>query len=593
MKPHEETPSLLFRIKNCAKREPIALIFFITLIISLFAHLSFRNDHFQEADSAGTYQMIYEFPSSALRTTALFYPEGHIFSTSTAQKILGIPFVHSIRTKHLSSLSDEFIIDQLTKTSLTGAMRYAMIQVIAATPLPWTIQTFFALPLGSTYSAGTGLAYGLITGPSTSYEDFMSRTLALTTVLFHLSILLLFLTNKQIGVRPFGNATISMIALFSISMYTTGMSTSSAVWNLVTEFFWLWQLARLSGKPGLNKRISAITAILVFFNYLIFFFWAAYMLVRLVNDRVSAKKSVRAFWSWILGMIREQKIAIIAVAACGFLFYQSGQGFRGSTALADLPSHTYYILLNFTSWHTQSHTLNIIQFLFSLALAMSVVAFFFIKKDSAAQNQNTALVRQVLMGITVIYIIAVLLGILSYIPTRHMLFLAPILYIGAAGGLRHLKNHFESHFKQWHASVLIASFAILGFCAITVRQADARDLNARLIVNPVISTYGIYDSAYDLYYFFQDQGLAVDFVNPKNFEAGKTYMYVSHSEPFAKAYGEWITKYDISADIIWNEEIPQQVYFIAHNPDFEKLRYSRPNSLYQAAFKVNFIQAKH
>lgn len=583
----------------------LAYLFFAALLISWCMHVSFRNDHFQDVDSATVYQMMHEFPGAALRATALFYPEGSIFSTSTATEILKNPLVRSVKDKHLSSFSDEFIINQLAKTSLSGAVRFASIQAVASLGLPYPLQSFFSVPLSSTYSAGVGLVYGLVSGPDTSYEDFMSRTTVIVITLFHASMLLLFLINRRLGVSDLPNGLVSLIALFSISMYSSGMHLGSTVWNFASAFLWIFLVQKWKDSPQLGRNISWLTAGMVFFNYLIVFLWAAYMLVTLMRARTEArdigagteagvqrfgKLAVLTSWAW--NAIKSQKVALIFVGICGLAFYQSGQGFRGDATFAELPSYLYYIALNFTSWYTHSAALDALQFVLTAGLIACAAVFLKRKMPGGKignNNDGNDLVRLILLNFLALYCVAILFKVLSLLPTRHMLYLSPILFIGGAAGLDYvLKKRTEA--RALLQAALIFTMAVLGIACLFIRQNDARDMRPHIYTSDDIALYGIYDSSYDLYYYLKDAGLNAEFINPNSLETGKTYLYVSHSEPFKTALADWQNKMPITVETEWSRSAVQNVYFTAYNPNFKKLRFSRPNSLYQTKFKVTDIR---
>lgn len=585
------------------KESAVYFIFLIVLLISWCTHLSFRNDHFQDVDSATVYPMMHDFPESALRTTALFYPAGHIFSTSTAENIINQPIVRSMKDKYLSSFTDEFIINQLTKTSLPAAIRYAFIQATASVYLPFPILSFFSVPLTSTYSAGVGFIYGLITGVDTQYETFMSRTLVVTITLFHLTILLLFLINRRLNILDPINAVVCLIALFSISMYSSGLNLGSPIWNSASEYFWIWYLLKHKDSPNIDSQISHLTAILVFFNYLIVFLWVPYVLFRLkqtidLNPKGFAKATLRdKFLSvnkCIWNICKSQQIAIILIGICSITFFQPGQGFRGNASWAELPTYVYYIILNFTSWYTHNAVADIIQFILTLGLIYSALYFLFKKTSSETVNECDAknMTQQILLYFFYLYMLAVLFRVLSFIPTRHMLFLTPILFIGGAAGLHSLIRSRIEKVRIYIMMLLIVSLSMLGLTYLQIRRVDTQDLRPTIIISDDISIYGIYDLSHDLYYYLKEQGLATESINPNSFEAEKTYLFISHSEPFEVALRDWQTKFAIQTEVISSQEVVQPIYFMAYNPDFAKLRYGRPNNLYQTKFKVKGVQKK-
>lgn len=586
------------RLVSYTKKETVICLFFIVLALSLGTHLSFRNDHFQEVDSAGAYDIVYGFPASTLRFIAITYKPGSFLSQEQAQQILANETFKSVRTKYLGKFSDEFLLNQLTNSSALATFRYGATQAISMLHLPHPLQSFFAVGLGSTYSPGTGLVYGLFSGKNTSYDDFMSRSMVVSITVFHLAILLLFLINRRLGVRPIVNVFVSLAALFSISLYSSGIHVGSTVWNFATEFLWLWIVIRaarglsraeLMEDKAFLKKISIATGVLIFFNYLILLFWAALMLTLTRFDKTFLKQV------WF--KIKNQKIALLGIAFSAILFVQPGQGFRGATSLSDIPSNFYYIVLNFFSWFTHSSVVNIIQFIIGCVFIICAVYCFTSSKKISPQNQALNLVRPVLLTVFALFIILVLKQTLSVTPTRHILFLTPLLFIAAAVGIEYgssnlLTRFHTTRFQKTASIVFILIMVGAGFASISVRQKDAYDRTKQISVAADVKNVGIYDGSFNIYHQLKAKNVPVNFIDHRTFIPGETYLYVSQVEPFEFALGQWRTDYIVDVQVLDESTDITEAYFIAHNPDFETLRYSRPNNIYQTKFKVIKINKK-
>lgn len=331
--------------------------------------------------------------------------------------------------------------------------------------------------------------------------------------------------------------------------------------------------------------MSRLTAVLVFFNYLIIFLWIPYVLclfAQAIADfkTEEARKSLSTFRKGLFHVIRTQKVALVFISICGIIFFQSGQGFRGGVAWADFLSYIYYGLLNFTSWYTHSHIADAAQFI--LTLGLICLAFSFLAKKDVSR----AMPRQIFLYFLVLYAVALLFKVLSFLPTRHVLFLAPVLFISAAIGLDSFIGSKVNDVRLWLKVSFAVLFAVLGLFCLQVRRADVADLRPAILMSSDIPKYGIYDLSHDLYYYLKDNGKEVESINPAAFKVGEIYLFVSHSEPFNKVLEEWRIKFQMEAEVLWERQIVQPVYFIAYNPDFTKLRYSRPNNLFQTKFKV-------
>lgn len=578
--------NLFSKFINYFKKETLVSLFFIALICSWGVHISFRNEHFQEGDSSGTYSFIYEFPAATLRSTALSYPKGNFLSIEKAREILKNPTVKSIKSKYLKSFTDEFILDQLTKSSALATFRYALIQGVTLLQMPFPIQSFFATGLGSTYSSGVGLLYGLVGGKDGTYEDFMSRNMVISITLFHLAILLLFLILRKVGTSNFISVFVSLLAIFSISLYSSGIHIGSTVWNFTTELFWIWYLLKNIQSPKFLKKISWLSGVLIFFNYLILFFWLAFLMVTLKEKTIPF--SQRRLLRNALDLIREQWAAIILIGACAILFVQPGQGFRGQTHLIEIPKNIYYIILNFFSWYTHSPLIDAIQFGLGILFVFAGGYFIFRKQDTKERK----ILKNIIEVILILYVILVCIQTLSFTPTRHILFLFPIIYLSSGIGLNFLIEKINKPVSKYLQTIFLLSLIILGFTTIKIRQIDTLDRTKGIQIDNDISMIGIYDSSYNIYYTNLGSQIPVTFVNPKTFKTGETYLYVSQSEPFDFAYNEWLVKYHLVVEKVWEKSDITEAYFTAYNPDFKHSRYSRPNNFFQTKFKVISINQK-
>lgn len=576
------------------KKETLTVLFFIVILTSWVVHLSNRNEHFQECDSSGTYNILYEFPASTLRTTALLYPAGSFLSVEQANKILDNETVHSIIQKHLPSFSREFILNQLTESSALAIFRYGLIQATALAHFPFAIQSFFSMGLGSTYSSGVGFIYGLINGKDATYTEFMSNTMAVSITVFHLAILLLFLINRRLKVRTFINVAISLVALFSISIYSSGIHIGSTVWNFTTELFWIWFLLKNINHPKILSRISWASGILVFFNYLILFFWIALMVIFLFENlrqekkvlgNITLLKSLKTVWKLIL----RQKAAIILIGICGTLFFLPGQGFRGDLVISEIPRSIYYVVLNYFSWYTHSSMVNALQFAVGI-IFISFGVYFLLKKDSEDYDQETFITKRILINTVIIYILLVLIKTLSFAPTRHMLFLFPIIFIPAALGFEQVIKKINFGVPKYLQLFLMFGIVLLGFTAVHERMLDTYDRTKQINIDSDVEMIGIYDCSFNLYYKYKNQKAEVNFINPKTFKAGGTYLYLSQVGPIEDAYKEWSTKFDLKIDILSQNISITDAFFIANNPNFKNSRYSRPNNLFETKFKVVSIK---
>ena len=569
-----------------ASKEPLAVLFILALIFSLGWHEYHRNEHFQECDSAGIYNMLYDFPSSGLTYTAMSYSQGNFLSKKTAEKILKKQSVQKIRNTVFSKYSEEFLTDKLTKLNLLAVIRYGYIQGVNLLKLPHQLLGFFAIPLSSTYSAGPGLVYSMITGYNTPYEIVMSRILFVNILVFHLAVLLIFLIMRRMKIQSGISAIAASLFLYSISLYSAGYHSGSTLWIFSSEIFLLWIVVLYWGKNNFLQVISLTTAILVYFNYLIIFLWAAILITFLTAKLPDKEKSVTNILNGFWNILKSQKIAIFFILLCGVLFFQPGQSARGISNLHLLPKDFYYIVLNFFAFYTHQNLWNIFQFLLGVSI-IGITCLFLFKATPKLNPENSA-IKHILAWFLIIFLFLVLIKILNFVPTRHILFLSPVWIIGIALALEYYSR------QSWKIGITLIFILInlAGLMSILIRTLDAKDNTANIVLSSDIAEAGVYDCSYNLTNRSWKSSVPVDFINPKTFLDGKTYLYLSQVRPFSYAMKQWQEKFQITYGIISNKEINKQVYFTAFNPDLDHLLYSRPNSLYETKFEIYSIRPK-
>jgi hypothetical protein len=576
----------LKKIWSAAANEPLTVLFLLVLILSLVWHEGLRNYHFQECDSAGVYNMLYDFPHNAIVYTALTYPPGNILTPQLTQKILLNPTVSVIIKKYFSKYPISKVTQRISTLNVFALLRYGYIEAVNIAHVPHQLQGFFTLPLSSTYSAGPGLLYGLITTSHTSYESFMSRIIFLELLIFHLAVLLLYLTCRKLKINNSVSIIASLLFLFSISLYSSGYEAGSTLWIFSSEIFLLWIIARNRQKSNYLKKISYWTALLVFFNYLIIFLWAA-ALLELFVQKFKDNQTFKNFWPTAWPIIKSQLVAIIFIIVCAAVFYQPGQSYRGTSSLQTLPSYLYYIVLNFFSFYTHSYLWQTVQFLIGSIFILGTIFYLF--KKTPGQDGTKQAIKQTLAWFFVIFWILILIKILDLVPTRHILFLSPLWFLGLAMAADYFT---KGRFNFWVGLVAIVLICAAGGYSLKVRAADVYDRTASVTLSSDLAEAGVYDCSYNLVDKNWHSSVPVVFINPDQFVAGNTYLYLSQTAPFSQAVGEWEQNYEISYQILSQTNQSNPVFFIAYNPDLQRFLYSRPNSLFETKFKVTEISKK-
>ncbi len=559
------------------KKEWVSILFIALLTCVFVIYLSHRNNHFQECDSNGIYEQLKNFPASSISFSASL-GQGSFISEEKAEEILtwkpAQKLINSYKEKYHVQNEEEFngrVMRALTRLNPITAFRLAYISALSQISLSYPIQSFFALPTASTYSPGAGFLFGLINSPETSYEDFMSRGTFLTLFLFILSVVLIFLASRKLGVSNLVAALVSTLMLFSISLYSYGYHLGSTIFNISSVAIWLFFLAKYHDDETLLKKMSWVTAALLFFNYLIGIFWFALFVSYNIPKFKGLKKNFLDIWPLVL-------IVIFIV----IFFYPPGQSYRGVFDIYLIPSHIYNIVLNFFGFYNHSKILNAIQFiLFSLLLGIVVWRLW----------GQKSILKKFSISIFAIYLLLVITHFLAFFPSRHLLIFAPLIFILLAIGL----EDFISNFKLPRGAFILLWMAIIcfGFTSLFVRLSDTKDNLVLGEIDSDVKKVFIFDCSASLGYKNWKSLVPLEIMKSVSFspKISETYLYISQSQPleitlqsFAKEKAD--QNYQLpNIDFLSDIKEKSDVCFIGYHEE-ESCGFGGSNSLYKTKFRV-------
>lgn len=571
---------------------PTAL-FVVAIVASLGIHLANRTTHFQECDSSGVYNIIHQFPRPALEANAGSFAKTNFLSEKTARAIVGWGPVQNIIHRYAPDIPKDKIVGKLQDLNPLALFRLGMVTFFSSSHVPSFLRAAFAVPLTSTYSFGPGLFYAFATITTTSYEGFMSLATFLTILVFHLSVVLIFLTLRNLGVRKIFAVFFSFAALFSISLYSYGHHLGSTIWNIASTVLWLFVLTLpMSDERKKLRQVSMTSAILVFFDYLIVFLWAGFVVAyatRYIFRKGTARKELV---QRLLSFLRTQGLAITGILLAALLFYPPGLGNSSPASLSHIFSDLYYIILDFFSFYTHSGALNVFQFIVGLFFVF--FCFFYLIKSARSRISKHFLAERSVLFFFPIALLFAILQIVGFAPARHILYMAPILLI--FGGLAIQELFFKIERESPTMIRILTGFIILvaglGFAAVYARQSDTLDNTASLTIDPEVNAVLIQDCSFNLLYKKWNAPVPVMFADdPTNLRTDFTYLYVSQTTPFPKALAVWSTYKSVSVIplIISSSSVVSNVFFTAYNPDQTytdpRFFHNRPNNLYTVKFK--------
>lgn len=380
---------------NTIKKTIYLAVFFLILTIHFFGSARSIDKVYQECDSDGVYLVIENFPQSVISYSSWSYNE--------------------------SSKSQKF-----------KNLRLHYLEMVSTLDLARPIRTALALAWGSTYSPGVGIIYGVITRDKVSFESFLDSVLIVTVVLTHVSAILMYLIFRNLKYRDIVCYSLPLLFVFSSSIYSYQFHMGSTIWNVCTGIIFLYFYVRyeIIDIPQKKKDLylSISSGLLLFFNYLIVIYWLTYFVIQLIRALPSEHKLDRLIELFVSNVPFFTSLILILA-----FFFQPDQGTRGSFFDGNYLDNLYYIILNFTSLYNGSQVLDFIQFIMAAGLILGgfFIAIFnsFNKNSSMRGIGFFALIFVSIVGIFVSF------NMLSLAPSRHILFLLPIVYLLVATSL--------------------------------------------------------------------------------------------------------------------------------------------------------------
>ncbi|MEK7172939.1 MAG: hypothetical protein AAB740_03105 [Patescibacteria group bacterium] len=570
----------------------IYCIFLIIVAASMIAHLTFREDHFQEADSTVVYPAINDFPVFAMRNLVGSYQGSSFirFSPSDAEAIVSNPTINSILNKSLGVLYTQRMRSKMVEgissnKPLLFYVRAATVMILSEIKnwLPRPVLAAFSLPLATTYSFGTGLLYGLVTYFTKDFAGFMSATTFLTVVIFHISVLLLFYILRKLSLKPIAAFVASLMMLFSLTLYSYSYHLGSTVWIISSSLIFILLTLHYFSAANRSKyllKLSYLAGILVFFNYLIVFYYLSAIgaLIWIEYGALPGETLTNKMWN----LIKTQKFAFFSFLVCGLLFFSPGAGNKAAIgSLNEFFIYTYYIILNYFSLDNENQYFDILQFIVSGGVFLYGAYILFLNRNS---SRHISYLAKFIFLLGCFFVLAVFADVLSLIPSRHVLFLAPIMYILFGFGVERLIT------KRRIISALLIGFIIYGASlGLKYNFSAAKDICNIKLDSDYSSIILIRDMAFQLQY--KDWGgrmVAMPVPDDRDISSrlfvGQTYWYMGQTTDFSKELEGWSKYNKIDVQIITSTELVTNVVFPAYDP--AGYAWNRPNNCFVTKFKV-------
>jgi len=519
-------------------KNTLTYLFIVIVFVSFLLHLNFRQVHFQELDSFGVYYVLNNFPISAMNFIKMSY-ESDGFKVFKTREDADNFFNKEIVDKNLRAVLGEkynennkdIIISQIHEgKSLFFYIRAAEILVLnkIAHLLPAPLLMSVVQPLSSTYSPGPGFFYGFM-GIHSSYEDFMKVAGTFHLLIFHLGVLTMFFTVLFLSKNRFTALTVGSLMLFSYSLYSYAHHMGSVTWNIFvpTIFIGLLLYYYQKEKEDILRRVSLLSSWLLLFSYLVPYLWFATITALVMIDKNSGISIFNL--EYLKKIIKSQKWFLISSVVCLLLILPPSQGFRGSAdTLMEFFQFFYYGILNYFYIYGNFTYLAFIEFWMFFVLLVSGL-YIGHKKVRISEKK---LIWYFITTLLALYIVSVTFHVLSFIPSRHILFLTPILFIIISFAIDYL-------YEKLNHKVLV-SFNILliliGFYSLAASREATFDQTLYAKVPSYIDTVVVYGENHPLKYRFEDSNNAFikkgNILLSEQIEPNIRYLYVSQLNCF-------------------------------------------------------------
>ena len=399
------------------KSNKFKIIFYITIFLHLALSIHFIKNIYQECDSAGVYYLIKNFPQSVRDYASWSY------STSAKAE-----FYKNIRLNYL---------DYVQNISL-----------------PDPIQSALALAWGSTYSPGVGFLYGFLWNKNIGFSSFIHNAILLNIMIVHICALLIYKIFKNFDYKSSVYFSTPLIFLFSSSIYSYQYHLGSTIWNICSGIIFLYFYSKNYGhnEKKSNKTLAIVGSILLFFSYLSVLYWITYILQR-SHKIITADERIKK----ISMLFKDNITYILSLVIIIVLFYQPDQGVRGRLSDGNIGDGLYYLLLNFLSIYNESPALNFIQFSFILiTLVIGLLTAFIIIKKNA---DNLKAINSFAITFFFVFFLFLVSKKLAIAPSRHILFLLPILYVYVSNTINLIKFQSKISIFVYFALIIVGIFS--------------------------------------------------------------------------------------------------------------------------------------
>lgn len=452
--------------------------------------------------------------------------------------------------------------------------RLDLIDYISKENLWQPIKAAFALPMSSTYSPGPGLLYGAIL-KNKGIAEFRGKALNVNVILYHIGLIILWYCFKRGGISEVASTIGVMWYGLSCSIFAYQFHFGSTIWNCLASIMIMW-----AGLIGSQSRrgliiVSLFGVVGMLFSYLTVISWMASVFAVAISRNANFFESgLNKLAPRANEVIASLLIFIIPLLLLMVVFFPPGNSLRGgidmSSIYAIVVSFGFIFLTLFGILSKPPVVLLVAQAL----IAIIIVGYGAKKIIEEFRRRRMSCLAIYSVFFLIFYLLMISFGLLSFAPSRHILFIAPVLYFIVAKGIDAASDN-----SKYIVSLvfLIASVPIAAYRIEQLKSADSEILSSINFENYKGIIIG--DCSYQYMSLgnesqsksiiaLRNMSGEVYFV-PKLLEEG-VYLYLSQTIPPRLLFNSYEKPI----------EIEKSTYFTFNN--FFRFPWDRPNNFYAA-----------
>jgi hypothetical protein len=329
----------------------------------------------------------------------------------------------NFRNRHFQEIDSECILpDYITEnfypspSSKTHRLKKFWTNSFERGGTPTSLKGMAGVGLGTTYSPLVGFIYGLLYSDKDSFESFNSKALFVTIGVFHMSLWLLFLVVLRVKVNIFIALLCIVLYSFSYTNYNYAYHLGNYGWNTFFFIFWIYLF------PLYYKNVflfSSITGVLCWGSYFMVPLLVSYILYSFIVN----KKNNESIYKFV----KSHALSVFLLLLLTLSFYPPNQGSRlYDSPISEVPILFYYFILN--AFAQVSHEGMVKWLQFTLPLCLLLYGFFLYFKNKMLAFKHNALFFTTLFYLGFLFF-AIIFKRLNFMPSRHFIFLYPLLYI--------------------------------------------------------------------------------------------------------------------------------------------------------------------